>query len=42
VTGRATVYEWRCASGAPEVVRQVVEVDAQGFLKDIWYQIPAP
>lgn len=37
VTGRATVYEWRCVDGAPEVVRQIFEPDAQGFLADFWY-----
>jgi hypothetical protein len=42
VTGRATVYEWRCTNGAPEIVQQFAQVDAQGYLKDIWYGIPAP
>ncbi|MBN1994442.1 MAG: hypothetical protein JW953_17220 [Anaerolineae bacterium] len=39
VTGRETVYEWRCKDGAPEVVKQLVEPDAQGFLSNIWYEI---
>lgn len=39
VTGRETVYEWRCRDGVPEIVRQVSEVDAQGFHADIWYEI---
>ena len=39
VTGRETVYEWRCSNGTPEIVRQVSEPDAQGFLSDIWYEI---
>ena len=39
VTGRETVYEWRCRDGAPEVVRQVFQPDAQGFLSEIWYKI---
>jgi hypothetical protein len=39
VTGRATVYEWKCANGAPEVVRQFAQPDAQGFLSNIWYAI---
>ncbi len=42
VTGRATVYEWRCARGAPVIVRQVVEPDARGFLSNIWFAIPRP
>jgi hypothetical protein len=41
VTGRATVYEWRCTSGAPAVVKQVSEPDARGFLSKYWYAIPA-
>lgn len=42
VTGRATVYEWRCANGTPEIVKQVFQVDAQGFLADFWYPISRP
>ena len=39
VTGRATVYEWRCTNDAPEIVKQLVEPDAQGFWSNIWYEI---
>lgn len=39
ITGRATVYEWRCTSAAPEIVKQLVEPDAQGFLSNIWYEL---
>ena len=39
VTGRATVYEWKCNEGQPEVVRQVFQVDPQGFLADFWYAL---
>ncbi len=39
VTGRETVYEWRCLDGAPAIVKQVSQPDAQGFLSDIWYEI---
>ncbi|HSJ56157.1 MAG TPA: DUF333 domain-containing protein, partial [Anaerolineae bacterium] len=39
VTGRETVYEWRCREGTPEIVRQLFEPDAQGYLPDIWYRI---
>jgi hypothetical protein len=42
VTGRATVYEWRCSNGAPEIVKQVAQPDAQGFLSGIWYPITKP
>jgi len=39
VTGRETVYEWRCRNGAPEIVQQVFHPDAQGFLSEIWHKI---
>jgi hypothetical protein len=39
VTGRETVFEWRCRKGAPEIVRQVFQPDAQGFLSEIWYKL---
>ncbi len=37
--GRATVYEWRCKAGAPEIVKQIAKPDAQGFIAEIWYPI---
>lgn len=37
--GRATVYEWKCTAGKPEVVRQVLQADAQGYLADFWYEL---
>jgi hypothetical protein len=39
VTGRATVYEWRCANALPTIVRQLAEPDAAGYLANIWYAI---
>jgi len=39
VTGRATVYEWECSAGKPQVVRQVFQVDSQGYLADFWYEL---
>ncbi len=39
VTGRETVYEWRCEEGAPQVVRQVFEPDSRGFISDFWYEL---
>ena len=40
--GRATVYEWRCKAGVPQIVKQVATPDAQGFIDGIWHPIPAP
>jgi hypothetical protein len=42
VTGRETVYEWRCRRGVPVVERQVAQADARGFIAGIWYEIPPP
>lgn len=39
VTGRATVYEWKCQDGKPVVVRQIFTVDPQGYLADFWYEL---
>jgi hypothetical protein len=39
VTGRATVYEWRCTKGVPEIVKEAFKPDARGFLSDFWYEI---
>ncbi len=39
VTGRATVYEWKCNAGKPEAGQQIVQVDPQGFLADFWYEL---
>ena len=39
VTGRATVYEWRCTDGKPAVVKQVFTSDAQGFIADFWFKL---
>lgn len=39
VTGRETIYEWRCTDGASEIVKEAFKPDAQGFQSDFWYQI---
>jgi hypothetical protein len=39
VTGRETVYEWRCKDGTPEIVRQVFTPDARDFISDFWYAL---
>jgi len=39
VTGRATVFEWRCAGERPTIVRQIAQPDAAGYLAHIWYPI---
>lgn len=42
VTGRATVYSWRCAGGRPEVAAQWSEPDPRGFHGGIWRRIDPP
>ncbi len=42
VTGRATIYEWRCVNGAPQVVKAVTTPDPRGYLALFWYEIPPP
>ncbi|MEA4907619.1 MAG: hypothetical protein VB089_08365 [Anaerolineaceae bacterium] len=42
VTGHDTVYQWRCAGKTPTVVEQVFDVDAQGYIANIWYRLPGP
>ena len=40
--GRATVFAWRCADGAPVRGEQVLQADAQGFIAEFWYAIEPP
>ena len=39
VTGRETVYQWRCQPSGPDIVRQLDTPDARGFLSSIWFRI---
>jgi hypothetical protein len=39
VTGRATVYNWRCNQGKAEVGKQVTQADARGFLANVWHKM---
>lgn len=41
VTGRTTVYEWRCSGKAPAISKQLFKPDTQGFISDIWFELPA-
>lgn len=38
-SGRATVYAWRCQGGKPVIVRQVLEIDGQGYARSFWYPV---
>jgi hypothetical protein len=39
VTGRATVYFWRCMNGKPEVFNQLTPVDPQGYPAVYWHEL---
>ena len=40
VTGHATIYSWHCAKDTPAVLDQVEQVDAAGYITNIWYELP--
>jgi len=42
VTGHDTIYAWICKAGQPAIDKQVFQVDKQGYIVEIWYEIPAP
>jgi hypothetical protein len=42
VTGHDTIYAWRCKNDTPAIDKQVFHVDSQGYIQEIWYQIPSP
>ena len=42
VTGRATIYAWRCEEGEAVVERELTQPDARGFLSSPWHQLPPP
>ena len=37
VTGLETIYSWHCVQNIPEVLAQIGNVDAGGYLSNIWY-----
>jgi hypothetical protein len=39
--GHDTIFEWRCVLGAPQVAKQVYQVDPRGYIAEIWYAISA-
>jgi hypothetical protein len=41
VTGRTTVYEWRCSGKEPAIAKQLFKPDTRGFISDIWFELPA-
>jgi hypothetical protein len=39
VIGHNSIYDWGCENGAPVVKRQLVQVDAQGYISNYWYHV---
>ncbi len=39
VTGHDTIFSWGCAKDSPQVLAQVWQVDAAGYVAEIWYAI---
>ncbi len=39
VTGHSTIYSWHCSKDTPELLDQIAQVDAAGYLANIWYPI---
>ena len=37
-TGRASIYEWQCKHGLPQIKRQIFTVDQQGFIAEFWHK----
>jgi hypothetical protein len=35
-TGHDTIFAWRCRGGAPGIAKQILDVDAEGFIKQFW------
>jgi hypothetical protein len=42
VTGRTTVYNWRCDDMEPAIAERYTEVDSRGFLEFVWYELTPP
>jgi hypothetical protein len=39
VTGHDTIFSWHCVADKPEILGQIGEVDAAGYLAQIWYEV---
>ncbi len=40
VTGHDTIYSWGCVKDTPKLLDQVSQVDAAGYITNIWYELP--
>ena len=42
VVQRTSAYEWICQNGEPVITQQIIETDAAGYDRSVWFEIPAP
>jgi hypothetical protein len=38
-TGHDTIYAWQCRDGAPQIGRQIDDIDARGFIAQYWREL---
>lgn len=36
ITGRSTIYQWRCQEGSAVIVKEITSVDKQGYISGYW------
>ena len=39
VTGHTTIYSWGCVKNTPKLLAQIEQVDATGYITQIWYKL---
>ena len=39
VIGHDSIYDWGCKDGAPVILKQLSQVDAQGYISKYWYHV---
>lgn len=42
VTGRTTIFEWRCRDGRPVIAGQPLSADARGYVAEYWTRLQPP
>jgi hypothetical protein len=36
------IYQWGCKDGEPVIVKELVRLDSEGFIADIWHELSTP
>jgi hypothetical protein len=42
VTGHGSIYDWSCDGAAPKRGKRTSELDARGYIANIWYRLTPP